>query len=91
MCEFILSESYIIIVPIRRRRVRGIQNIVVPYFRCLLYICLPVRAILYGGKRLPFRAPRAKPAPNATQIAPTTAKPMYNGQSEPVTMKANKK
>lgn len=46
---------------------------------------LPVRAILYGGKRLPFRAPRAKPAPNATQIAPTTANPMYNGQSEPAT------
>lgn len=44
---------------------------------------LPVRAILYGGNRLPFRAPRAKPAPNATQIAPTTANPMYNGQSEP--------
>lgn len=48
---------------------------------CIYY--LPVRAILYGGKRLPFRAPRAKPAPNATQIAPTTASPMYNGQSEP--------
>lgn len=52
--------------------------------RAWLFV-LPVRAILYGGKRLPFRAPRAKPAPNATQIAPTTANPMYNGQSEPET------
>lgn len=44
---------------------------------------LPVRAILYGGRRLPFRAPRAKPAPNATQIAPTTANPAYSAKSEP--------
>lgn len=39
--------------------------------------------MLYGGRRLPLRAPRAKPAPNATQIAPTTVNPMYNAQSEP--------
>lgn len=39
--------------------------------------------MLYGGRRLPLRAPRAKPAPSATQIAPTTVKPMYNAQSEP--------
>lgn len=48
----------------------------------LLHSYLPVRAILYGGKLL-FRAPRAKPAPNAMQIAPTTANPIYSGQSEP--------
>lgn len=39
--------------------------------------------MLYGGRRLPLRAPRAKPAPSATQIAPTTVNPMYNAQSEP--------
>lgn len=50
---------------------------------CLLLFYLPVRAILYGGRRLPLRAPRAKPAPNATQIAPTTVNMMYSGQSEP--------
>ena len=44
---------------------------------------LPVRAILYGGRRLPFRAPRANAAPNAMHTAPTTANPMYNAQSEP--------
>lgn len=57
------------------------------------YLCivLPVRAILYGGNRLPFRAPRAKPAPNKTQIAPTTASPMYSGQSEPANRKKDDK
>lgn len=39
--------------------------------------------MLYGGRRLPLRAPRAKPAPSATQITPTTANPIYNAQSEP--------
>lgn len=53
------------------------------FYSNIILCMLPVRAILYGGKRLPFRAPRAKPAPSATQIAPTTASPMYNGQSEP--------
>lgn len=38
--------------------------------------------MLYGGKLL-LRAPRARPAPNAMQIAPTTANPIYSGQSEP--------
>lgn len=40
--------------------------------------------MLYGGRRLPLRAPRAKPAPNATHMAPTTVRPMYNAQSAPV-------
>lgn len=39
--------------------------------------------MLYGGSRLPFRAPRAKPAPRATQIAPTMVRPMYKAQSDP--------
>lgn len=39
--------------------------------------------MLYGGRRLPLRAPRAKPAPNATQIAATTANPMYSAKSDP--------
>lgn len=51
----------------------------------LVYVeILPVRAMLYGGKRLPLRAPRAKPAPNATHMAPTTVSPIYNAQSAPV-------
>lgn len=45
-------------------------------------LCLPVRAILYGGSRLPFRTPRDKITPNATQIAQTTVSPMYRAHSE---------
>lgn len=61
------------------------------FFVIVENVFLPVRAILYGGNRLPFRAPRAKPAPNATQIAPTTVNPMYNGQSEPETSRRKNK
>lgn len=53
------------------------------YLFCSCWFYLPVRAILYGGRRLPLRAPRAKPAPRATHIAPTTVNMMYSGQSEP--------
>lgn len=51
---------------------------------------LPVRAMLYGGRRRPFLAPRANAAPNATHTAPTTVKPIYKAQSEPVRKKLKK-
>lgn len=41
-----------------------------------------MRAILYGGSRLPFRTPRDKITPSATQIAQTTVNPRYNAHSE---------
>lgn len=40
--------------------------------------------MLYGGKRRPFRAPRARAAPSATHTAPTTVRPIYSAQSDPV-------